>query len=80
MLAAVAQLPGAVSAERDVPLHGSAKSGAQVQTRYGVRRPARARRHRHWPAAAVVRGDQEQTVAAEERHGRDSRQRHVLRH
>jgi len=36
VFAAVAQLPGHVPAERDVPVHGPAEGGAQVQARHGV--------------------------------------------
>lgn len=58
MFAAVAQLPGHVPAERDVPVHGPAEGGAQVQARHGVGDPGPGELGADGPARQVVVGRQ----------------------
>lgn len=57
VLAAVAQLPGHIPAERDVPVHGAAEGGAQVQARDGCVEPAAGRRGRRRNAVVLGQGE-----------------------
>lgn len=79
MLATVAQLPGHIPAERDVPVHGPAEGGAQVQARDGVAEPEADRA----PAVVVVVQVQVAATAGDGQRQRNGlgypRERHVQR-